>query len=233
MRLLLGIFVVLIGITVWTLIDKEPPTLVKPAPVDAPQSVPQEKLTERQRHLFAIGDSLTAGYQLSPEQSFPAQLQDLLKEQKITVVNAWKSGDTSSQMRERFSRSLADAQPWDILLITAWANDGLQWLPLAQLEDNLTWMITEAKNRELIVVLWWMQLPPNYGLDYTRWFKEIFPRVASELDVFLVPFILEWVAANPPLNLDDGIHPNAEWYRIIAKNIATFLEENDIINPTF
>jgi acyl-CoA thioesterase-1 len=232
MRLLLVIFAILIWITVRTLVDKEPPTLVKP-PVIESEKLPTEKVTERQRHLFAIGDSLTAGYQLSPEQSFPAQLQELLKEQKITVINAWKSGDTSSQMRERFDWSLTDAKPGDIALITAGANDGLQWLTLEQLEDNLTWMITEAKNRELIVVLWWMQLPPNYGLDYTRWFKEIFPRIASELDVLLVPFILEWVAANPSLNLDDGIHPNAEWYRIIAQNLADFLEENDIIDPTF
>lgn len=233
MRLLLGIFAVLIWITVWTLIDKEPPTLVK-APLTQPaQPLPQEKPTERQRHLFAIGDSLTAGYQLSPEQSFPAQLQELLTSQNITVVNAWKSGDTSSQMRERFAWSLTDAQPGDIALITAGANDGLQWLPLEQLEENLTWMITEAKKRELIVVVWWMQLPPNYGLEYTRWFKALYPRLANELDVLLVPFLLEWVAANPSLNLDDGIHPNAEWYSIIANNLADFLEENDVIDPTF
>ncbi|MBP6257345.1 hypothetical protein KA405_06830 [Patescibacteria group bacterium] len=108
------------------MVDKETPTLVKPVVTESEKVVPEEKTIERQRHLFAIGDSLTAGYQLSPEQSFPAQLQELLKEQKITVINAGKSGDTSSQMRERFSWSLTDAKPGDIALITAGANDGLQ-----------------------------------------------------------------------------------------------------------
>ncbi len=215
------------------MVDKETPTLVKPVVTESEKVVPEEKTIERQRHLFAIGDSLTAGYQLSPEQSFPAQLQELLKEQKITVINAGKSGDTSSQMRERFSWSLTDAKPGDIALITAGANDGLQWLPLEQLEENVQWMITEAKNRELIVIVWGMKLPPNYGPEYARWFEELFPRVASEQSVLLIPFILDWVAANPSLNLDDGIHPNAEWYAIIAQNLTDFLEENDIIDPTF
>lgn len=219
---LLWIFAILIGITVWSLLEKDAPTLVKPI-VQEPENIQQQK-----RQLIAFGDSLTAGYQLPPEDSFPAQLQIMFDKAQIDihVVNAGKSWDTSSQMRERMDRSLADAVTGDILLLTAWANDGLQWLPLDQLEQNILAIVDFAQQRGLLVVLWWMQLPPNYGEAYTKDFAAIYPRVAEQKQLILFPFLLEWVASITDLNLADGIHPNAAWYAIIAKNIFWFLQEH-------
>lgn len=225
MRLLLVTFAVLIWLTVWSLLDKEPPTLVKPL-----ETATWADLTEK-RVLLAIGDSLTAWYQLLPEESFPAQLQKLLDNAwyTILVVNAGKSGDTSSQVRERLEWSLADTQSGDIVLITVGWNDGLQWLPVDQLEDNIRAMVEMSQVRGLQVILGGMQLPPNYGLAYTQAFSALYPQIAEEKNVHLIPFLLTWVAAIPELNLSDGIHPNAAWYTIIAQTIATFLEENHII----
>ena len=219
---LLGIFIILIGITVWSLVEKDTPTLVKPI-MKEPSTMQPWK-----RQLIAFGDSLTAGYQLPPEDSFPAQLQKIFDQEQIDihVINAGKSGDTSSQMRERMERSLADAVTGDILFLTAGANDGLQWLPLDQLEKNILAIVDFAQQRGLLVVLWWMQLPPNYGEGYTQDFAAIYPRVAEQKQLLLFPFLLEWVASITDLNLADGIHPNATWYAIIAKNIFWFLQEH-------
>lgn len=222
MWLLVSIFVLLLSITVWSLVDKEPPSLVKP--ITQPTSPVK---VEKNRQLIAFWDSLTAGYQLTPEQSFPAQLQKIFDQNNIAikVINAWKSGDTSAQMRERLERSLEDAMSGDILLLTAGANDGLQWLPLTQLEENIRAIVTYAKDRSLVIVLWGMKLPPNYWAEYAGDFAAIYPRIAADEEVYLIPFLLEDVAAIPQLNLDDGIHPNAAWYAIIANNIFTFIRE--------
>lgn len=221
MLLLISIFVILIGITVWSLIDKEPPSLVKPI-----ASPGETSLTEK-RKLIALWDSLTAWYQLPPEKSFPAQLQKLFTKagMKITVINAGKSGDTSSQMRERLDRSLEETSSWDILLLTAGANDGLQWLPLDQLEANLVYMITQAQERGLIVILWWMKLPRNYWSEYTTAFDDLYPKVAETTDALLIPFLLENVATVPTLNLSDGIHPNASGYALVAQQVFDFFNE--------
>ena len=195
--------------------------------------IPPDPTPPTDRRLIALGDSLTAGYQLSPDESFPAQLQKLFESRglSIQVTNAGKSGDTSAQILERLERSLAESSTGDILLVTVGANDGLQWLPIDQLETNLKKIIQTAKERWLIVIIWGMKLPLNYGIDYTKWFEAIYPRVAQETDALLIPFILEDVATIPALNLDDGIHPNAAGYQIIAKNIFTFLDQKRILTP--
>jgi acyl-CoA thioesterase I len=207
-------------------VDKEPPSLVKPVI----QTPPNREIVTKKRQLIAFGDSLTAWYQLTPDESFPSQLQEIFNQQNISinVINAGKSGDTSSQMRERLDRSLADAKSGDIFLVTAWANDGLQWLPLDQLENNLKYMINYAKERGLIVVVWWMKLPRNYWSEYTMAFDGLYEKIATETNTLRIPFILDEVATVSALNLNDGIHPNAEWYKIIAKNVYQFLENNDI-----
>jgi acyl-CoA thioesterase-1 len=222
MWLLVSIFVLLLSITVWSLLDKEPPSLVRP--ITQPTSPTK---VEKTRQLIAFWDSLTAGYQLTPEESFPAKLQKLFDQNNIAikVINAWKSGDTSAQMRERLEWSLEDTLSGDILLLTAWANDGLQWLPLSQLEENIRAIIAYAQDRSLVIILWGMKLPPNYWAEYASEFEALYKRLATDEDIYLIPFLLEDVAAIPQLNLDDGIHPNAAWYAIIANTIFTFIRE--------
>ena len=219
------IFIILLWVSIRLLVDKEFDT-----PTSSSFGWPTPEAPSTQR-LIAFGDSLTAWYQLAPEHSFPAQLEDILQAQGYTirVINAGKSGDTSSQMRERLERSLDDTSPGDIFLITAWANDGLQWLPIDQLKTNLLSMIAAAKQRDLIVIIWWMKLPRNYGEPYTTEFDALYTTIAAETETLLIPFILEWVATLPEYNLSDGIHPNKEGYTRIAELVSAFLISNELV----
>ncbi len=187
--------------------------------------------TTQTKKIVALWDSLTAWYQLPPEESYPSQLQAILQRQWYIydIINWWNSWDTASQLKDRLTRSLEQVQAWDIALLVIWANDWLQWRDLQQMEDNIVAIINTLKQKELTVVLWGMQVPTNMGSDYTRDFRDAFPRIAEQTDVFFFPFFLEWVATIPELNLGDWIHPKKEWYAIIANNIATFLIENWIV----
>jgi acyl-CoA thioesterase I len=194
------------------------------APVSQDQSSSQWK-TQNFLTLYALWDSLTAGYQLLPEESFPARLEEILRSTwlNVRVINGWRSGDTSAQLRDRLDRSLWDAQSGDILLLTIGGNDWLQWLPLDQLETTMRAIIAVAKQKNMLIIIGWLQLPPNYWLEYTLAFKELYPRVADLESVMFIPFILDEVAAVPEFNLPDGIHPNATGQRIIADNVAEFI----------
>lgn len=186
----------------------------------------QQVVTEKTKKIIALWDSLTAWYQLPPKDSYPAQLSKLLQENgyDIKVVNGGHSGDTSKQLLERLDRSIADAKKGDLVILVIWANDWLQWLNLDNLESNIRLVITSLLEKELTVVLWWMQLPFNQGEEYRTKFSSIFPTIAKEFEIVFIPFFLEWVAAETSLNLSDGIHPNKEWYAIIAQNVLNTLE---------
>lgn len=180
---------------------------------------------EYTRRIFALGDSLTAGYQLLPEESYPAQLERLLQEAwyRWRVINAGRSGDTSAQVRDRLERSLADAQPGDIVILTVGGNDGLQWLSVSQLETNIRDIVRALQEQQLEIIIGGMLLPPNYGVTYTEEFAAVYPRVAEEFGVQIIPFLLERVAAQPEFNLPDGIHPNATGQYMIAEDVFTFI----------
>lgn len=183
------------------------------------------------RTLYALGDSLTAWYQLPLEDSYPSQLEQLLQADGYAydVVNGWRSGDTSWQLLSRMERLLEDAQPWDIAVVVIGANDGFQSLPLSQLETNIESIITRLQANNVSVVLGGMQIPTNLSPEYRNDFAAIYPRLAQEYDIPLIPFFLENVAAVPSLNLPDGIHPTAQWYALLAQQTKEFLEENEIL----
>jgi len=192
----------------------------------------QESTNEtRVRHIFSLGDSLTAGYQLPLDHSYPAQLQQILAERGYTVrvVNGWHSGDTSRQLLTRVEWTIRQAQTWDLAILVIGANDAFQGLPLEDIEQTIQQIIDVLKNRWLTVVLGGMMINPNYGVEYSSWFAALFPRVAMTNDIPLIPFFLENVAAVPDLNLPDGIHPTKEWYTIIATQVADFLETAGLI----
>jgi acyl-CoA thioesterase-1 len=111
-----------------------------------------------------------------------------------------------------------------VLIIELGANDGLRGLPVASLKKNLTQIITEAQARGIRVVLTGMEAPPNFGPAYTAEFRDVYRQLAREHDVIFVPFYLEGVAGIPSLNIEDGIHPNAEGSRIIEKTVWSALE---------
>lgn len=166
-----------------------------------------------------LGDSLTAGYGLEPEQAFPALIDQALRAEgrRVTVVNAGISGDTTAGGLSRVDWLLR-SRP-DILVVSLGANDGLRGLPLASSEKNLRAILEKAKAAGARVLLVGMMIPPNYGPDYTRQFSEIFPRLAAEQGVPLVPFLLEGVAGDRLLNQADGIHPTAEGHQILARTL--------------
>ncbi len=172
-----------------------------------------------------LGDSLTAGLGLAEEQAFPALVRERLVEDGIPVrvVNAGVSGDTSAGGVRRLEWVLR--QKPDVVVVGLGANDGLRGLSLESTEANLEDIVRRAKGAGARVVVLGMKIPPNYGPEYATGFEAIYPRVARELEVPLVPFLLEGVGGEAELNLGDGIHPNAEGHRRVAENVLPLVRE--------
>jgi acyl-CoA thioesterase-1 len=177
--------------------------------------------------ILFYGDSLTAGYGLSPEEAFPALVEKKLNkaEKKVKVVNAGLSGETSAGGLSRIDWILR--QPVDIFVLELGANDGLRGLPVDQTRKNLQGIIdkVKAKYPNCKIVLAGMMVPPNMGKEYTEDFKRVYPDLASKNKATLIPFILDSVGGIEKLNQPDGIHPNAEGHQIISNKIAPVFEK--------
>lgn len=175
--------------------------------------------------ILFFGDSLTAGYGLSPEEAFPALSgKELTKNGKqVKIVNAGLSGETSAGGLTRIDWVLR--QPIDVFVLELGANDGLRGLPIDQTKKNLQAIIdkVKAKNPDVKIVIAGMMVPPNMGNAYTTQFTAIFPELAKTNKATLMPFLLEGVGGNEKLNQADGIHPNIEGHKIIATNITKIL----------
>jgi acyl-CoA thioesterase-1 len=170
-----------------------------------------------------LGDSLTAGLGLPADQSYPAQLELRMSAAgtPIRVLNAGVSGDTSAGGLRRLGWILA-RHP-DVLVVGLGANDALRAQPLDEIEHNLRQIVSGARAAGARVVLLGMKIPPNYGPDYAGGFAAIYPRVARDLKVPLVPFLLEGVGGMAQLNQADGIHPTAEGQQRVAANVLPVL----------
>jgi acyl-CoA thioesterase I len=162
------------------------------------------------RTILVFGDSLSAAYGIPPEQGWVALLTQRLKAQGYgyQIVNASVSGETSSGGRERLPRALQLHQP-TIVVLELGGNDGLRGLPLEELRANLAAMVQLAQAAGAQVLLVGVRIPPNYGPRYTEGFARVFPELASQYHVPLVPFMLQNVALDPQRMQQDGIHPNA------------------------
>jgi len=169
--------------------------------------------------ILAFGDSLTAGYGLERDDSFPRQLENSLATSgyPVTVINSGVSGDTSAGGLARLEWALA-GNP-QIVLVELGANDALRGLDPAQTYDNLDQILVRLKKAGCRIVFAGMRAPRNLGLDYTFEFDQIYPNLADRHDLYFYPFFLEGVAADPGLNQADGIHPNAEGVRVVVKGI--------------
>jgi len=176
--------------------------------------------------VLCLGDSLTEGYGLSKDEAWPALLDALIKAEGITdvtVINAGISGSTSASAVSRLKWHLKSLKRPAIVVLELGPNDGLRGLDPKATEANLLNVIRLAKDSNLRVLLAGMQMPPNYGPRFTEDFRAVFPRLAKSQGVGLIPFFLEGVAAQPKLNLADGIHPNADGYKVIAKTVWRYL----------
>lgn len=176
--------------------------------------------------LVVFGDSLVAGYGLSPGEAFPEQLQKALDENgiDITVENAGVSGDTTTGGLARLDWSIGEGV--DMVVVELGANDALRGISPEITRKNLDEIITRLKDRNISVILAGMLAPPNMGAGYEAEFNPIYADLAQKHAIPLYPFFLEGVAADPELNQADGIHPTAEGITVIADNFLPFLKDN-------
>ena len=173
---------------------------------------------------MVLGDSLTAGLGLSRDEAYPTLLQQRLDANGFDyeVVNAGVSGDTSAGGLSRLDWALeGDVR---VLIVALGGNDALRALPPEELKQNLSRIIERAQARQITVLLAGMDAPRNFGRDYIVAFHQVYPSLARQYRVALVPFLLEGVAAIPALNQRDGIHPTAEGARLVADNVWTVLK---------
>jgi acyl-CoA thioesterase I len=193
-----------------------------PTNAQAPSSAtPAETLPK----ILAFGDSLTAGYGLSPKESYPALLQKMVDADgfKYEVVSAGVSGDTSAGGVRRIDWSL-DAGNVRFVILELGANDFLRGQPVAETKKNLAAIIERSKARGARVLLAGMYTTTDAGQDYEREIDAAFKSLAKDEGVTLIPFFLEGVAGRAELNQQDGIHPNAEGTRIVAANVYRYLK---------
>ena len=198
-------------------------------------SIKQEKISNqpvdsayKMKTILFFGNSLTAGYGVEPAEAYPALIQSKIVslDLKYKVINAGVSGETTSGGNSRIDWILK--QPIDIFVLELGANDGLRGIPLETTEQNLQSIIDKVRkaNPEICIFLEGMQIPPNMGAEYTTAFKEIYPRLAKENNIGLIPFLLKDVAGDPKLNQQDGIHPTAEGHKIMAETVWEVLKNN-------
>ncbi|MBJ3777726.1 arylesterase [Acuticoccus mangrovi] len=174
--------------------------------------------------IVALGDSLTAGYQLPPGAGFPAQLEGALKAEglDVKVVDAGVSGDTTSGGLARLDWSVGEDA--DAVIVELGGNDALRGIDPARTRQNLTAILDRLEARGLPVLLAGMLAPPNLGEDYGDAFRAIYADLGSR-DLVYYPFFLDGVAADPTLNLGDGIHPTAEGVGVIVEHILPKVKE--------
>jgi len=177
--------------------------------------------------VLAYGDSLTAGYQLPPGQGFAPQLEKALKAKgrDVTVVGAGVSGDTSTQGRARVNWVLSGMkQKPDLVVLELGANDMLRGQPPKTARANLDAMVKAFKAKGARVLVAGMRANPTLGKAYVTEFETMFPAVAKANGVSLYPFFLDGVAAQPGLQLADGMHPNGKGVQVMVKRILPAVE---------
>lgn len=175
--------------------------------------------------LLVLGDSLSAGYGIAPEQGWVHLLRQRLNERGVAleVVNASVSGETTSGGLSRLPALLETHQPV-VVLIELGANDGLRGTPLNIVRSNLVALVQAAQQGGARVLLIGNRLPPNYGPQYTEAFFDLFAQVAEEQDVPLVPFLLEGVAQDWDLMQNDGYHPTAQAQPLLLERVWPVLQ---------
>lgn len=192
------------------------------------KQVSAENKKEEAPVVLFFGTSLTAGLGLDTTEAYPALIQKKMDSlgMDYSVVNAGLSGETTASGLNRLDWVFK--QNVDVLVIELGANDGLRGVSLKETKSNLEQIINTAreKNPEVKIILAGMQIPPNMGEEYTSEFRSLFPDLAEQYNLELIPFLLEGVAGDPKLNQEDGIHPTAEGQQILANNVWKVLKDD-------
>lgn len=174
------------------------------------------------KNILVFGDSLSAGYGIARDASWVSLLQNEMKQAhpQYAVVNASISGETAAGGSRRIDKALQEHRP-AIVILELGANDGLRGTPLIETERNLDRIIAAAQRANAKVLLLGIQIPPNYGADYTKKFTALYPKLAKRHRIALVPFFLQGIA--PEQFLPDNLHPNAAAQPQILRNVLPAL----------
>jgi len=190
---------------------------------EEPLKADSKKIENREnvdmKTIVALGDSLTAGYGVDLSESYPALLEKKLQGNgyQYKVINAGVSGETSSGTLARVEWILT--QNPEIVIVETGANDGFRGVTVNLLEENLLEIVGMLHENNVAVLLAGMKMVWNLGPTYVSQFNKVYPSIAEERDVELMPFFLEGVATKSNLNIEDGIHPNSAGYMVIVENI--------------
>ena len=185
---------------------------------------PAQVYSKEKAVVLAFGDSLTAGYGVKDEESYPSRLQEKISAAGFPhkVVNAGVSGDTTAGGVRRI-RWLMKHEP-EIVILALGANDGLRGLSVTEMRKNLETMIAICREHNARILLAGMKALPNYGEDYMREFETVFPELAKKHDLNYLPFLLEGVAGEREHTQPDGLHPLASGYKIVTELVWQQLE---------
>tara|TARA_B100001113_G_scaffold9780_1_gene7815 strand:- start:612 stop:1220 length:609 start_codon:yes stop_codon:yes gene_type:complete len=183
--------------------------------------------TEQATSLLIYGDSISAGYGMDKDKQWSESLKVLLQENdlNLTVHNRSVSGETTGGGLTRINKILDEVKPSHIL-IELGGNDALRGYPPKKIYENLIQMIEAAETKGIEVFLMQIRILPNYGKRYQAQFESIYTQAAEEKDLKLIPFMLEDIALNSELMLQDGIHPNADAQPLIAKYVFSHLRSH-------
>ncbi len=219
-RMLIRMHLLLLLLCLWLIgCGTSDPTPVPPAPTVAVAT----PTVEVAGIIVGMGDSLTEGLGVNQDEAYPAQLERKLHEagHMYSVINAGVSGETSSGALARVDWVLT-LNP-DVVILATGGNDSLRAIDPALTKENIRQLVQAFQAAGVTVVLAGMQTVQNLGEEYTTAFRAIYPAVAEEYDLILIPFFLEGVAGDPKLNQDDFIHPNAAGYTIVVETIYPYV----------
>jgi len=176
--------------------------------------------------ILFFGNSITAGYGIEPENAFSSLIQERLDSlgYNYLVINAGLSGETTASGFSRVSWVLKTIP--EIFVLELGANDGLRGIAVQETKKNLKRIINQVRkiNPKVKILLAGMEVPPSMGEDYAGPFRKIFPDISTDEEVNLIPFILDKVAGEPELNIQDGIHPTEEGHKIVTETVWNYLQ---------
>lgn len=177
--------------------------------------------------ILFLGDSLTEGLGVTKDEAFPKLVEILIQKElkkDISIINAGVSGSTTSDGLDRLKWYLKKKP--SIVFLALGANDGLRGLDIKQSQKNLEEIIKYAQESGAKVLLAGMLIPPNYGPEYSENFRKMYEEIKDKYKLKSMPFLLDQVAGNKNLNQSDGIHPNEQGHKTIAKNVFEFIKKD-------
>lgn len=185
-----------------------------------------------QTRILILGDSLSASYQMKQSEGWVHRLQQRFNSQNkpIKLINASISGETTAGGLARLDKILQSQNP-HMLLVELGGNDGLRGFPVKKAKQNLLQIIQKARAQDVIPAIMQVRIPPNFGPRYTKMFEGIYPVIAKEQKIPLVPFFMDQIAIHPELIMADGLHPNVKAMPqitdIMEKEILKLVENAD------